>query len=111
MPAENPTDRSAMRELANQNARQAIEVHSRKRLARTAWGKLILACVSIGASLAVVEVTQLRSAGACLGLLACLGVAGWWTRQFWRMTGPSKSGANEARPGSVAVSGEVPAAN
>jgi hypothetical protein len=111
VPVENATDRSAMRELANQNARQALEVHSRKRLVQVAWGKLILAIVATGASLAVVQITRLGSTVALVALLVCMGAATWWTCQFLRLTARRSSHPQVETKAEPPVAPAAPAAS
>jgi hypothetical protein len=73
---EQPADLSAMRELANMNARQALEVHSRKRLGSKMNGKLIVAlaaCLSVGVLLGMgAWRSPLFQAGLGVSLVAAL---------------------------------------
>lgn len=102
-PPELGYDMSAMRELANLNAKHALTTHNRRHRISAARIKLILATAAIAASFALIELAS-RGTWWLLyaGLTALLLAAGWtfqylWITQDFR-TGPAGPAAADPPP-------------
>jgi hypothetical protein len=81
IPSQLTTNMSAMRDLANLNARSAIDAHSRQQLAGARSGKLIVAAISLLCT-AVMFSFEWSSGITHYGSLAGLVVAAAWIVQY-----------------------------
>jgi hypothetical protein len=81
-PPELFTDLNALRDLANLNARTAIDTHSRRRLTQSMRGKLLLSVVALGMALALVLQSNSNPLLLYIGLAISLSVAAVWGGQW-----------------------------
>ena len=82
LPAERSVDFSAMRELANLNARAAIDAHVRRLAGQRGTGKLAGAVAAISAAGVLLWLHSLGNAMAFQYAMVCLAVSAIWVFRY-----------------------------
>jgi hypothetical protein len=96
IPPELSADFSAMRALANNTARQAIDTHQRRGQVRAMQGKLLIAIVALLVSFGLMWFSTGGNHLALWASLLSLLVAGYWIRRYVLLTRKSRAEAKQA---------------
>ena len=81
-PPERRDDLAVMRELANSNAKNALDAYSSSRMVKTTKGRFQIAALAIVLSITLAFFSQGVTSLAFLGSVACLAIAALWTSRF-----------------------------
>lgn len=84
-PPESAADLSAMRELANLNARQALGSHQQRRVASVMYGKLLLAVVSMVVSFTMIAMAVAGRPLYIFGAMLAATMTAVWSWQYLRL--------------------------
>jgi hypothetical protein len=102
LPPELTTDLSAMRALANNTARRAIDMHQRRGQVRATKGKLLIAGVALVISIALMWFSTGGNRLALLASVLSLLVSAYWIRRYVLLTRKTRSSGKEASDGAEA---------
>jgi hypothetical protein len=104
-------DFSAMRALANNTARQAIDTHRRRRQVRSTRGKLLVAAVALVLSFALLWVSTGGSRPALWSAVGSLLVSIYWGGRFIRLKRQLRGKPDRERSDDVQQASDEPTAN
>jgi hypothetical protein len=85
-PPESASDLLALRELANEHARHAIQVNTREQNLRGATAKLMVGGLAIAVSFLLLRMWKLEEPLALAAAATSIIVAVRWSWQFWMLT-------------------------
>jgi hypothetical protein len=98
VPPELTADLSAMRALANNTARQAIDSHRRRGQVRATQGKLLIAGVALLISFTLLWFSTGGSRLALCAAILSLLVSAYWIRRYFVLTRKARSAAKPSLP-------------
>ena len=81
-PPERRDDLAVMRELANSNAKNALDAYSSARMVKTTKGRFQIAAVAVVLSFALAYFSPGVTSLAFVGSVACLAIAILWTSRY-----------------------------
>ena len=84
-PPESAANLSAMRELANMNARQALDSHQKRRMSSLMYGKLLLAVVSMVVSFTMIAMAVAGRPLYFFGAMLAATMTGVWSWQYLKL--------------------------
>lgn len=104
-------DFSAMRALANNTARQAIDTHRRRRQVRSTRGKLLVAAVALVLSFALLWVSTGGSRPALWSAVASMLVSVYWGGRYIRLKRQLRGKPDRERSDDAQQASEQPTAS